>query len=411
MLLLSRTEWMMKILHAPGILYPRQSPPASTPRGHDSSHANSYYIVAGICSTLMTIFVIMRLYIRFRITCNPWWDDVALVIGLFSQAAYTGVVWRSGTVGLGTHMSDVSAEDLAKFFDLAIPSAILTAPAIFFTKLALLLLYLRLFSQNRPVKFGIWAGVVACSIFYTCAMFLYIFTKSDAQVKVTYGVASFGVVTDVYIICLPLFAIARLHLKRAKKWRVAAMFLTGLLAVVMSFLGCVYRFQLDVADLTYSLLAIYIVNTVEVDIGIICCCLPLMAALFKTTQKESWWLTSFRSLRDTLNNLWSRSGSGSGSRGSGGTNDTGTSRFNGSNRAGYRAFFGGTPAESIGDDIELVGSSGAAEGMGEKMAGQGESRSSFRKPPAAVVAAAGREGIWRETHIEQEWTTNRRAEV
>ncbi|QKX53654.1 uncharacterized protein TRUGW13939_00733 [Talaromyces rugulosus] len=282
---------------------PSVTPPTGVKPNFDNppSKAFIYYIVASISTALMTFFVILRLYVRSRITRALWWDDLTAVLALLSQAAYTGLVIQEGTLGLGTHAWDLTLAKALEFYKYAEPSAILTAPAIYFTKLTLLLLYLRLFSLNQGVNIGIWAGIVFCSIYYTIVFFLFIFVKDNHKLTLlTYSVAVIGVVSDVYIICLPLVAVTQLHLDTARKWRVATVFLTGLLGVVMSFLGCIYRFQFDIKDNTYSLLSIYIVNTVEVDIGIICTCLPVMAALFRNNMKKSWWLTSMRSLRTFL---------------------------------------------------------------------------------------------------------------
>jgi hypothetical protein len=80
------------------------------------------------------------------------------------------------------------------------------------------------------VKIGIWGGIVFCTMYYTAAFFLNLFLKDlHALSKLAYSVGVVGVVSDVYIITLPLLAIAQLRLSRAKKWRVAAVFLTGLL--------------------------------------------------------------------------------------------------------------------------------------------------------------------------------------
>ncbi|CEL02293.1 hypothetical protein ASPCAL03464 [Aspergillus calidoustus] len=138
-------------------------------------------------------------------------------------------------------------------------AAILGQPAVGVTKLTLLLLYLRLFSQNTPVKWGIWIGMVACFAFYTCSMFILTFRLTESGVKTAYAVTVFGVVTDLYLICLPLSVVARLHLNRAKKWRVAGVFATGLLPVVMSILGCIFRFELEVLDYAHDMLPIYLV--------------------------------------------------------------------------------------------------------------------------------------------------------
>ncbi|GIC94346.1 putative plasma membrane protein Pth11-like [Aspergillus udagawae] len=302
--------------------------------------ANVYYIVAGTGTALMTVLVLVRLYIRFLVTHTPWWDDLTAVLALLSQSAYTGVIIKEGSLGLGRHAWDVTVARFAEFDRYA---RLLTAPAIYFTKLTLLLLYLRLFLLNRLVKIGIWGGIVFCTVYYTAMLFLNIFLKDmHALLMLAYSVGVIGVVSDVYIITLPLLAIAQLHLSRTKKWHVAAVFLTGLLSVAMSFLACVYRFQINITDITYSLRELYIIkyvsvppfnslpiltlpsktSTVEVDTGIICTCLPLLGTLFKENTKESWWLTRFRSIR---NRLFS---SRAASQGSGGSrSEAGSSRL------------------------------------------------------------------------------------
>jgi hypothetical protein len=80
------------------------------------------------------------------------------------------------------------------------------------------------------VKIGIWGGIVFCTVYYTSMLFLNIFLKDmHALLMLAYSVGVIGVISDVYIIILPLLAIAQLHLSRTKKWHVAAVFLTGLL--------------------------------------------------------------------------------------------------------------------------------------------------------------------------------------
>ncbi|KAL4915270.1 hypothetical protein BDW62DRAFT_127477 [Aspergillus aurantiobrunneus] len=309
-----------------------------------SSHAAPFYTVSVIFLTLAVVSVALRLYIRFRITRNPWWDDGAAVLALLSQAAAQGIIFRLGTLGLGMHFPDVPRENLPEFMRLGASNGILSVPVLGFTKLAILLLYLRLFSRNTPVKLGIWTGIISCSIFYTVTMFLFIFVNRAAQVAVNNATGIFGIISDLYILCLPLFAIRQLNLSRKKKWRIAAVFLTGLLAVIMSFLACIYRYQLDITDISFSVLRIYIVRAVEVDVGIVCCCLPLLPALFKD-QTESWWLTGMRSLRRRFGERSSGSGSGSGSN-----NLNGSGLVVGYSRRGYLE----GASDSLGDNIQLV---------------------------------------------------------
>ncbi|RDW72722.1 uncharacterized protein DSM5745_07894 [Aspergillus mulundensis] len=210
------------------------------------------------------------------------------------------------------------------------------AATICFTKLTLLLLYLRLFSQNTAVNWGIHIGILFCALYYPLTLFLWAFINPAAYAfLVRFGVVV-GAVTDVYLLNLPLFAVARLHLGRAKKWRVAAVFLTGLFAgmlraVAMSILACTYNFQGNPAGgATQISLPIYIVgwvfafynstpitthsmatiptngpdSTVELDIGITCSCLPVMPALFRDPQASRPPPTRVRSVWRPLRPSW-----------------------------------------------------------------------------------------------------------
>ncbi|KAL3476535.1 hypothetical protein BJX99DRAFT_270360 [Aspergillus californicus] len=324
-----------------------------------SSKAVPYYFVAGVFTGLMVLFVALRLYIRFRIIRKPWLDD-------------------AGAFGLGTHKSEVSIADQIAFEKWAVRQAILITVATYFTKLTLLLLYLRLFEQNRPVKLGIWAGIIVCSLYYTITMFLYIFLDPVDQIDLIYASAIVGVITDVYIICLPLCAVAQLHLNRTKKWRVAAVFMTGLLAVVMGFLGCIYRFGIDIPDSTYSLLSIYSINTVEIDIGIICTCLPLLGALFKTEPEPRWrQICCFLSRR---------------------THSKGPDASEVSNKESrtHYGVYHKRAMDGSGDDIELVQSEVTAEASAMAGGSGGFDHS--------VIVSPGEKGIWRQTRIQQQYS-------
>lgn len=71
---------------------PTKTPVVPAPAGQQSnfdnpaSHANDYYIIAGICTALMTFLVFVKLYIRFLVTRTPWWDDCkALSTGIWDD--------------------------------------------------------------------------------------------------------------------------------------------------------------------------------------------------------------------------------------------------------------------------------------------------------------------------------------
>ena len=90
-------------------------------------------------------------------------------------------------------------------------------PTIFFTKLTLLLLYLRLFSVKKDMKYCILAGMVVLFVAYTTLMFAYIFLDVLALNGVNDTVGALNFASDIYIICLPITAVSRLQLATRKR--------------------------------------------------------------------------------------------------------------------------------------------------------------------------------------------------
>ena len=105
----------------------------------------------------------------------------------------------------------------------------ITEPSIGLTKLALLLLYYRLFSPDPIVKFAILAGIVFICVCYTTLMFLFIFLSTDKTTKVNKTMAIINILTDTYILVLPIYSVLKLYLPRRRKIGLALIFATGAL--------------------------------------------------------------------------------------------------------------------------------------------------------------------------------------
>ncbi len=103
-------------------------------------------------------------------------------------------------------------------------------PCIFFTKLTLLLLYHRIFYPDKKTRYAIWLGVVVTFLAYLIIMILYI-SVSDLNTKtlLNRAVGVMNVVSDFYILTIPIVAVSRLQMSRSRKLGVIAVFLTGAL--------------------------------------------------------------------------------------------------------------------------------------------------------------------------------------
>ena len=102
---------------------------------------------------------------------------------------------------------------------------------VFIAKLSLLLLYFRLFSVARGLRYSIFFGIGFMSLFYTIIMFLFIFLNESKFLSLSYAVGSVNIVTDLYILILPMVPVSRMQLSKKKKIGVQCIFLTASLYV------------------------------------------------------------------------------------------------------------------------------------------------------------------------------------
>ena len=113
-----------------------------------------------------------------------------------------------------------------------------------FAKLALFLLYYRLFASDYWTKIAIYLGIIAICLFYiACSVIFLIWClprSGESWISPTFDARCapitqvsnahgwFGLLSDLYIFFLPLPALWGLHMPLKKKVGVTAVFLTGL---------------------------------------------------------------------------------------------------------------------------------------------------------------------------------------
>ena len=118
--------------------------------------------------------------------------------------------------------------------------------AAMFVKLTILALYYRIFQPSRWARILIWAGMMSITVFYLISVIAvlsqcvpgpsetWLFKVPTGacptvQVRLSLGVGIFGLVSDVYILVIPLWQISHLSLAPKRKFGLVVVFLTGLL--------------------------------------------------------------------------------------------------------------------------------------------------------------------------------------
>lgn len=117
----------------------------------------------------------------------------------------------------------------------------LWGPTMFFTKLSLLLLFYRIFSPDRVTKYLVMFGILWIFVLYTTFLLLIFLLCQSALLQscasewtlFVLTTSGLNILNDIYLLIIPLAAIARLQMPSRQKLGVSAIFLTGLLSVYL----------------------------------------------------------------------------------------------------------------------------------------------------------------------------------
>lgn len=119
-------------------------------------------------------------------------------------------------------------------------------PIMFCAKLSLLLLYYRLFGRHCWIKYLVYFGIGTMAVMYTAATIVFgclciprtgqswvevgLSPKCHKQlIMVSYVLGPFNIISDLYLLLMPLPAVWQLHLPLRKRVGITGVFLTGLL--------------------------------------------------------------------------------------------------------------------------------------------------------------------------------------
>lgn len=288
---------------------PALPPPAGVQSDFDSSETRDDLarIVVSLTYALMLVFLALRIYTRVKITNSLGVDDYLSLAAGASITAFTGISLSLLGSPLGRHQWDVPLSHFnASFLERTLASIVLFSLSSIFVRTALLALYLRVFAPNNTARIMIWAGIVTIVVFYTISIILNIrfcvpismttpvpdkdawakklkaSTCSQPVYNLNASVGLFGALSDLYILIIPVSMVSKLRIPRNRKIGILTIFLTGLLAVALSTLSTIFRFiQLESYDFTWDSIPSYTLRAAELNIGLICSCMPIVFIIFK----------------------------------------------------------------------------------------------------------------------------------
>ncbi|KAI1479303.1 hypothetical protein F4774DRAFT_382596 [Daldinia eschscholtzii] len=182
-----------------------------------------------------------------------------------------------------------------------------------FSKAAILLLFLQIFTVDKKMRIAIFVGLAFTIVAYWPNLILVpvfsvphagetwesLVTNPRVRKMTPVGTeqGTLAVILDLYIFILPMPILASLNMNNTKRLHLIAIFGTALLGVIASIIGLAFRvLLLHTEDSTWSTAQLYPCIIVEIYIALIVACMPAFARFIRGHILESdsfKWLTSY----------------------------------------------------------------------------------------------------------------------
>ncbi|KAI9797392.1 MAG: hypothetical protein M1825_006007 [Sarcosagium campestre] len=259
-----------------------------------------------------SIFVILRFISRIAIVRKVSWDDYFMILAWAISFGLSFSICYGTSRGLGRHDVDILPEWQASLKVCEYVFSVLYNPALMATKTSILIFYLNL-SKTRP--FFRWASIVTMVVVNAAGLALTILNifqcrPVDAVIEnpappsaqcidiVTLYLSSapVNIITDLAILFLPIPLLTSMRLPRKQKNILVFTFALGGFVAIVDVVRIAYLQQASLSrlenlgkpigsrigaqnDFSWYASLSYMWTAVEVNVGIICACVPTLKPL------------------------------------------------------------------------------------------------------------------------------------
>ncbi|KAI0577798.1 hypothetical protein TUN199_08290 [Pyrenophora tritici-repentis] len=241
------------------------------------------------------MIVFLRLFTRLVISRSAGLEDLCIVIAMVLSIALSIQTAAQVMNGLGMHAANLLPSQLDVILKAFWAGVWVYNLALTVTKVAILVQYLRIFPLRcfRKACLSVLGFVVAwgtwtiLSSILICTPVAYSWDKSVHKGRCMNQLilwvvnAGVNIIQDVIIFLLPLFVVRTLQIAKAQKKALFAMFGLGACVTLVSI---VRLYSLDTiansTDVPFGNPDHATLSAVEVNVAIICACLPAMRPLF-----------------------------------------------------------------------------------------------------------------------------------
>lgn len=282
-------------------------PLAEAPAHGDDSIALQLRVIVIIFELLSLAAIALRLIAR-KISSNYFgWDDgLAILAGVLSVVNMVNDIVIIG-LGAGAHLTDIDQNNIPPFLVSVYVGQVIYAPILVSVKLAILFLYLRLFNPSETfckcvhvliALTSMWGIGVFLTTLFQCIPVQAAWVKSLAPNAKCIDLEAFmiganipDIIFDIAILVLPIPLIWSLRVPTSKKIAILSIFLLAAFDLIMAVVRLSSFAKFDQNDPTWAFTQPMIWSTVEINVGIVCACLPVLAPIFQKVFGK--WLSSW----------------------------------------------------------------------------------------------------------------------
>ncbi|TDZ23898.1 Satratoxin biosynthesis SC1 cluster protein 4 [Colletotrichum orbiculare MAFF 240422] len=264
-----------------------------------TSSGASLVAAASVMVVLTTCWTAFRIWAR-RITKISYLaeDYLYFAAQLLYYGAATGFILAVTVGGAGHDIWSLSDEHKHHYFRISLATQVLYASALGFVKLSITWMLQRVFfGHSTTFRLLAWVamGLSVCWAVYTALIGFVICQPVqmawDPSVQGTCGnhtmaysaVAIFDIITDVFIVALPVKFVAQLQVRRAHKIALYGVFCAGIITIVFSCVRLYYAYNIDFINVTKGFAVASVSGVIQAGIGVMVASSPMLRPVFDRT--------------------------------------------------------------------------------------------------------------------------------
>ncbi|KAK3290916.1 uncharacterized protein B0H64DRAFT_49549 [Chaetomium fimeti] len=250
---------------------------------------------------LAVVAVILRLVSRVLTQAYFWWDDFANLFGFIGAALVTAMNLKAVDLGQALDIWFVPHNNVTLIIKMFFVEMVFYTITRFFLRASIILFYMRIFPPSSDSKLGrvLQYTMIFNVVYYLSFLFAVIFQCTPISNFwnqwegvhqgscgngniLAWVAAATGIAFDLWLLALPFPQLLALNLHWKKKVMGAMMFFVGAAVMIISLvrLKTIDEFT-RTGNPTKDIVQVCLWSSIELDVGVICPCLPSFRLLLR----------------------------------------------------------------------------------------------------------------------------------